>query len=149
MSPDIDAEIGVYDGTIHLTSSGKSKKTYAKPMSVVLTVAPSGLPPDPGEVGKTTLEGIDSDGDGRGDACEGEPPTVDKRADVDPSAQIGDGTEIVHGATVRENAVIGAGVLVSRNVDVGAGCQIGDNVFIDQNAILGENCSIGDNSFIG
>ena len=51
-------------GTVHLQSgNGASQKTYARPLPVSIF----GLPPDPGEVGEATLEGIDSDGDGMRD----------------------------------------------------------------------------------
>jgi len=64
ISAPVDAEIGVYDGTIQLRSGSDPTKTYAKPLPVELSVVPLALPPDPGEEGKATLEGIDSDGDG-------------------------------------------------------------------------------------
>ena len=47
----------VRKGTIHLQ---RGTTTLARPLSVSIF----GLPPDPGEVGEATLEGIDSDGDG-------------------------------------------------------------------------------------
>jgi carbonic anhydrase/acetyltransferase-like protein (isoleucine patch superfamily) len=91
---------------------------------------------------------LDTFGDERGDACEGEPPVISNRADVDPSAQIGSDTEIVQGATVYQNVVIGDRSLVSQNAEIGVNCWIGDDVWIGKNVILGENCSIGRESFI-
>jgi hypothetical protein len=55
------AEIGTRDGTIHVRSG---TATVAKPLAVSLTIDPIPLPPDPGEEGKRTLPGIDSDADG-------------------------------------------------------------------------------------
>lgn len=52
------------DGTLQLRHDGKSAKNYSKPLPVELSIEPIDLPPDPGEEGKATLEGIDSDGDG-------------------------------------------------------------------------------------
>lgn len=63
-APGPSAKLGTYQGTIHLTLKG----TLAKPLPVSITVTastePPGLPPDPGEAGKATLQGIDSDHDG-------------------------------------------------------------------------------------
>ncbi len=62
-APD-DSQLGAFDGTVQLRSVGKPKKNYAKPLPVIIAVEPAGLPPDPGDAGKATLEGIDSDRDG-------------------------------------------------------------------------------------
>ena len=73
-----DDSVGTFDGVIQLRQliAGKPEKTIAKPLPVVLTVTEAGnnggpseagnnrLPPDPGEAGKQTLLGIDSDNDG-------------------------------------------------------------------------------------
>jgi acetyltransferase-like isoleucine patch superfamily enzyme len=90
----------------------------------------------------------DADGDGVGDACETDPPVVDSKANVHPSASIGDGAIITRNATVREHAVIGAYTMVLKNADVGAHCQVGSQVTLDTNVVLGANCMIGDGSFI-
>lgn len=55
------AQYQTIEGTLHL-KSGKS--TVAKPLPITLEVNQYGIPPDPGEAGKVTLEGIDSDNDG-------------------------------------------------------------------------------------
>ena len=64
-----DAEPGTFNGTLQLRDGiGPGAKNLAKPLQITLTIlAPGpggGLPPDPGEEGRATLEGIDSDGDG-------------------------------------------------------------------------------------
>ena len=64
-----DAEPAILQGTLQLRDGiGPGAKNLAKPLQIVLTVLEpgpgGGLPPDPGEEGKATLEGIDSDGDG-------------------------------------------------------------------------------------
>ena len=51
----------VLTGTIELTKEGK--KVFDS-LPVMLSIEPVVLPPDPGEAGRTTLAGIDSDGDG-------------------------------------------------------------------------------------
>jgi hypothetical protein len=54
---------GTIDGTLKFRkASGTS--TQAQPLPIVLTIGELLYPPDPGEAGKQTLEGIDSDGDG-------------------------------------------------------------------------------------
>ncbi len=64
-----DAEPAILQGTLQLRDGiGPGAKNLAKPLQITLTVLEpgpgGGLPPDPGEEGKATLEGIDSDGDG-------------------------------------------------------------------------------------
>lgn len=64
-----DAEPAILNGTLQLRDGiGPGAKNLAKPLQIVLTVLEpgpgGGLPPDPGEEGRLTLEGIDSDGDG-------------------------------------------------------------------------------------
>ncbi len=64
-----DAAPATFEGTMQLRDGiGPSAQNLAKPLSVTLTILESppggGLPPDPGDAGKLTLEGIDSDGDG-------------------------------------------------------------------------------------
>lgn len=59
-------EIGVYDGVIQLITTTK-KGVLARPLPIEINVTEDNsgdLPPDPGEEGKKTLLGIDSDGDG-------------------------------------------------------------------------------------
>lgn len=60
-----NATLSTLEGTIHLRVGSQ---TLPATLKVVLHIAGSGaaifLPPDPGEEGKATLQGIDSDGDG-------------------------------------------------------------------------------------
>ncbi len=61
--------VGTHGGVIELrlNQAGKPQKTIAKPLPINLKItrfSGGGLPPDPGEAGKQTLLGIDSDGDG-------------------------------------------------------------------------------------
>jgi hypothetical protein len=64
-----DAEPAILNGTLQLRDGiGPGAKNLAKPLQITLTILEpgpdGGLPPDPGEEGRLTLEGIDSDGDG-------------------------------------------------------------------------------------
>ena len=52
---------GTYEGTIHIRSGSR---TLPNTLKVEIEVSLLNLPPDPGEEGKLTLEGIDSDNDG-------------------------------------------------------------------------------------
>jgi hypothetical protein len=61
--------IGTHGGVIEfrLNQAGKPQKNLAKPLPINLKITQfsgSALPPDPGEAGKQTMLGIDSDGDG-------------------------------------------------------------------------------------
>ncbi len=63
-----DAPVGVSDGTLVLKRvlpNGKVKEVWrAEALYAEFTFSPIPLPPDPGEAGKITIEGIDLDGDG-------------------------------------------------------------------------------------
>jgi hypothetical protein len=64
-----DEPIGTHGGVIELrlNQAGQPQKTVAKPLPINLKITQfvgRQLPPDPGEAGKQTLLGIDSDGDG-------------------------------------------------------------------------------------
>lgn len=61
------AQLGAYDGTIHLRV-GSSTLPQTLKASVTFAVVP--LPPDPGDAGKATMAGVDSDGDGVRDDIE-------------------------------------------------------------------------------
>ncbi len=60
-----EAAAGAITGQVRARARGDDDDDYENlplPLPIALTVLP--LPPDPGEAGKATLEGIDSDGDG-------------------------------------------------------------------------------------
>ncbi len=64
-----DATIGTFEGVIQFRQSvpGKPQNTIAKPLPITLMITQfvdDGLPPDPGQAGKQTLLGVDSDTDG-------------------------------------------------------------------------------------
>lgn len=54
------------EGQVQLQISAAFKGILIRPQSTIITIQVvfAGLPPDPGDAGKTTLEGIDSDQDG-------------------------------------------------------------------------------------
>lgn len=65
-----DSMVGEYDGVIQLKQAtvGKNQRVIANPLPIKLVITEQEdnevLPPDPGEAGKQTLSGIDSDSDG-------------------------------------------------------------------------------------
>lgn len=65
----IDAGATLIDGTVHLRQ-GLTKRTFSKPLPIQLSIVCPCLPPDPGDAGKATIEGIDSDNDGVRDDVE-------------------------------------------------------------------------------
>lgn len=54
------------DGTLQMKSTAKpgATVTFARPLPVTIVVHSERVPPDPGDAGKQTLAGIDSDYDG-------------------------------------------------------------------------------------
>lgn len=53
-----------YDGTIQLKLTQGSSSTQSQPLPIKIVIHDQPVPPDPGEPGKATLQGIDSDADG-------------------------------------------------------------------------------------
>jgi UDP-2-acetamido-3-amino-2,3-dideoxy-glucuronate N-acetyltransferase len=70
-------------------------------------------------------------------------------ANVDETAQIGEGTSIWHLAQVRESASLGRGCIVGRGAYVGSGVRMGDHCKIQNNALVYEPAELGDGVFIG
>jgi len=74
ISAPIAAALATIEGTVQLRQSGDSpNRTFPQPLPVTVTVitkAADDLPPDPGEAGKATLAGIDSNNNGVRDDVE-------------------------------------------------------------------------------
>ena len=77
------------------------------------------------------------------------PARILPSADVDPTAQLGDGTTVWHLAQVREGAVLGTSCIVGRGAYVGTGVVIGNNVKIQNYALVYEPARLEDGVFIG
>jgi len=75
--------------------------------------------------------------------------TVYSSADVDDTAQIGDGTTVWHLAQVRERARIGKDCTVGRGAYVGPGVVVGDRVKIQNYALVYEPAVLENEVFIG
>jgi UDP-3-O-[3-hydroxymyristoyl] glucosamine N-acyltransferase len=81
-------------------------------------------------------------------------PGVRAAQPVDPTAFIGDGTEIGAGAQIGARAKIGAHVFIGNNVVIGRGVEIGDHCSIGPNcvithAVIGSRVVMGPNNSIG
>jgi UDP-3-O-[3-hydroxymyristoyl] glucosamine N-acyltransferase len=86
-------------------------------------------------------------------------PGISGKADVHPTAKIGDGVtvsafvSIAEGAVIGEGTILFPGVVVGRNVRIGAGCRIYPNVVlyddiaIGDRAILHSGCVVGSDGF--
>ena len=70
-------------------------------------------------------------------------------ADVDPTAEIGDGTSIWHLAQVRDGARIGTACIVGRGAYIGSGVHIGDNCKIQNYALVYEPAVLEPGVFVG
>ena len=81
-------------------------------------------------------------------------PGVRALVPVDPTASLGEGTEIGAGAQIGPGAKIGAHVLIGNNVVIGRGVEIGDHCAIGPNcvithAVIGKRVVMGPNNSIG
>jgi len=70
-------------------------------------------------------------------------------ADVDPTAQIGDGTSVWHLAQVRDGAQIGAECIIGRGAYIGSGVHIGARCKIQNYALIYEPAVLESGVFIG
>jgi acetyltransferase-like isoleucine patch superfamily enzyme len=70
-------------------------------------------------------------------------------AQVDPRAELGDGTTVWDLAQIREDARLGAGCIVGRGAYVGSGVRIGDNVKLQNHALVYDPAVLEDGVFVG
>lgn len=75
--------------------------------------------------------------------------TVKPTAQVDESAELGDGTTVWELAQIRENVRLGSGCVIGRGAYVGTGVRIGDNVKLQNYALVYEPAELGDGVFVG
>lgn len=74
---------------------------------------------------------------------------IHPRAIVSPTAQIGDGTVVMHGAIIQSDAVVGRHCIINTGASVDHECQISDYVHISPHATLCGNVQVGEGSWIG
>jgi acetyltransferase-like isoleucine patch superfamily enzyme len=70
-------------------------------------------------------------------------------ADVDQTADIGDGSAVWHLAQVRENARLGRNCIIGRGAYVGPGVVLGDNCKLQNHALVYEPAILADGVFVG
>lgn len=76
-------------------------------------------------------------------------PVIDPSADVDSSAQIGDGSRIWHLAQIRDRAVLGAECIIGRGAYIGSGVVVGRHCKVQNYALIYEPAVLGSGVFIG
>jgi acetyltransferase-like isoleucine patch superfamily enzyme len=74
---------------------------------------------------------------------------VHASADVDPSAELGEGTSVWHLAQVREGAVLGDGCIIGRGAYVGTGVRMGRHCKLQNYALVYEPAVLEDGVFVG
>jgi UDP-2-acetamido-3-amino-2,3-dideoxy-glucuronate N-acetyltransferase len=70
-------------------------------------------------------------------------------ADVDPTAEIGVGSAIWHGATIREHAHLGRECIIGRGAYIDDGVVLGDRVKVQNLALIYAPAILEDGVFIG
>ena len=75
--------------------------------------------------------------------------TVQPTAQVDASAELGDGTVVWELAQIREGARLGTGCIVGRGVYIGSGVRVGNSVKLQNFALVYEPAELGDGVFVG
>lgn len=70
-------------------------------------------------------------------------------ADVDSTAQLGEGCQVWHLAQIREGALVGAGCILGRGTYIGPGVVLGENCKIQNYALLYEPAVLEDGVFVG
>jgi UDP-2-acetamido-3-amino-2,3-dideoxy-glucuronate N-acetyltransferase len=70
-------------------------------------------------------------------------------ADVDASAEVGEGSSVWHLAQLREGVRVGKNCVLGRGCYIGPGVQVGDNVKIQNYALVYEPARVEDGAFIG
>jgi sugar O-acyltransferase (sialic acid O-acetyltransferase NeuD family) len=77
------------------------------------------------------------------------PPLIAKDSNVSSTAEIGEGTVVLPGATIGPDVVIGKNCIINNNVTVCHDTIIGDHVHLTPNAVIAGDCEIGDGTVIG
>ena len=74
---------------------------------------------------------------------------ISETADIDQSAEIGDGSRIWHLAQVREHARLGVECSLGRGAYIGPGVVLGDRCKVQNHALIYEPAVVEDGVFIG
>jgi UDP-2-acetamido-3-amino-2,3-dideoxy-glucuronate N-acetyltransferase len=70
-------------------------------------------------------------------------------ADVDPTAQVGEGTTIWHLAQVREDVVLGPECVIARGAYIGPGVRLGRGCKVQNHALVYDPADLADGVFVG
>lgn len=82
--------------------------------------------------------------------CGGSFPTIKARTSVvSKRSVIGQGTVILHNATVNADVVIGEQCIINTAANIEHDCKIGDFVHVSTGAMVNGGCQIGNRCFIG
>lgn len=76
-------------------------------------------------------------------------PGVVDSAEVDDSAEVGEGSRVWHLAQLRDGVVLGANCIVGRGAYIGSRVTVGDNTKIQNHALVYEPATLGAGVFIG
>ena len=79
----------------------------------------------------------------------GMPARIQPTAQVDGTAEIGDGTTVWDLAQIREEVRLGRGCIIGRGAYVGPGVRIGDHVKLQNHALVYEPAELADGVFVG
>lgn len=83
-------------------------------------------------------------------ACGGSFPIIKARTSVvSKRSVIGEGTVILHNATVNADVVIGVQCIINTAANIEHDCKIGDFVHVSTGAMINGGCQIGNRCFIG
>jgi UDP-2-acetamido-3-amino-2,3-dideoxy-glucuronate N-acetyltransferase len=77
------------------------------------------------------------------------PTRLHATADIDETAQIGDGTSVWHYAQVREGATLGRDCVIGRGAYIGPGVILGDSCKVQNYGLVYEPAVLGAGVFIG
>jgi len=77
------------------------------------------------------------------------PKIISPRAYVSKSAQISEGTIVMHDSLVNANAIIGKNCIINTKALIEHDSIIGDNSHISTSSVVNGNTNIGKNCFIG
>lgn len=77
------------------------------------------------------------------------PPLIHPSAVVEPSASLGEGTQVMVGAIVGSSASIGKNCIINSGATVSHDCVIRDHVHISPGAVLAGTVTVDSNSLIG
>jgi sugar O-acyltransferase (sialic acid O-acetyltransferase NeuD family) len=68
---------------------------------------------------------------------------------VDPSVRVGEGSVIIHRATIQADATIGRHVIINTSASVDHDCRLADFVHVAPGAVLCGNVQVGEGTLIG